>query len=181
MRYLHKHCGAVAVHHTFTVVCNSEKSLCWVRHEGAVVGRVCIRLLGGGERHARRRAQVAAGCMVGAGTTMGDKCSVKRSVLGPMCVLGAGVKVINSVLMEGCAVGDGCHLQNSILCSGAHLQVCACLRATGLGKRHLDTQTLLLICWMMLSVRSQHHGSAKCSAGALHHFSVKTVCTCRSG
>ena len=60
--------------------------------------------------------------MVGAGTTMGDKCSVKRSVLGPMCKLGAGVKVINSVLMEGCTVGDGCHLQNSILCSGAHLQ-----------------------------------------------------------
>ena len=71
----------------------------------------------------RVRVQVAAGCMVGAGTTMGDKCSVKRSVLGPMCKLGAGVKVINSVLMEGCTVGDGCHLQNSILCSGAHLQV----------------------------------------------------------
>jgi NDP-sugar pyrophosphorylase family protein len=54
---------------------------------------------------------------------MGDKCSIKRSVLGPMCKLGSGVKIINSVLMEGCAVEDGCHLQSSILCSGAHLQV----------------------------------------------------------
>ena len=59
----------------------------------------------------------------GRGTTMGDKCSVKRSVLGPMCKLGSGVKIINSVLMEGCEVEDGCHLQNSIVCSGAHLQV----------------------------------------------------------
>jgi NDP-sugar pyrophosphorylase family protein len=68
------------------------------------------------------KTTVAAGCMVGRGTTMGDKCSIKRSVLGPSCKLGSGVKIINCVLMDGVVVEDHCHLQNSIVCSGAHLQ-----------------------------------------------------------
>jgi len=38
------------------------------------------------------KATVAAGCMLGRGTTLGDKCSVKRSVLGRLCKVGAGVR-----------------------------------------------------------------------------------------
>ena len=52
-----------------------------------------------------------------------DKCSIKRSVLGPMCKLGSNVKIINSVLMDSVIVHDGCHLQNCIVCTGAELQV----------------------------------------------------------
>ncbi len=69
------------------------------------------------------KTTVASACMVGRGSTLGDKCSVKRSVLGSNCQLGANVKIINSVLMDGVIVDDGCHVQNSIICGGAHLQV----------------------------------------------------------
>ena len=51
-----------------------------------------------------------------------DKCSIKRSVLGPMCKLGNNVKIINCVLMDSVIVHDGCHLQNCIVCTGAELQ-----------------------------------------------------------
>jgi translation initiation factor eIF-2B subunit gamma len=39
------------------------------------------------------KATVGAGCMVGADSSLGDRCSVKRSVLGRGCVVGAGAKV----------------------------------------------------------------------------------------
>ena len=77
-------------------------------HESAVLGN---------------KTTVAAGCMVGRSTRLGDKCSVKRSVIGPHCTLGHNVRVLNSVVMEGCTLEDGCHVQNSLLCAGAHLQV----------------------------------------------------------
>ena len=38
------------------------------------------------------KTTVAAGCMLGRGTTLGDKCSVKRSVLGHLCKIGSGVR-----------------------------------------------------------------------------------------
>lgn len=38
------------------------------------------------------KTTVAAGCMLGRGTTLGDKCSVKRSVLGHLCKVGSGVR-----------------------------------------------------------------------------------------
>ncbi|CAL8468630.1 g8170 [Coccomyxa elongata] len=79
------------------------------------------------------KTTVAAGCMVGRGTTMADKCSIKRSVLGAMCKLGSNVKIINSVLMDGVQVQDGCHLQNSIVCHNAHLQERVTLRDCQVG------------------------------------------------
>jgi NDP-sugar pyrophosphorylase family protein len=36
---------------------------------------------------------VGAGCVIAAGADIGDKTSVKRSVIGPGCVLGSNVKV----------------------------------------------------------------------------------------
>ena len=69
------------------------------------------------------KTTVASACMVGRGSSLGDKCSVKRSVLGANCRLGSNVKIINSVLMDSVVVDDSCHVQNSIVCSGAHLQV----------------------------------------------------------
>ncbi|EIE22403.1 nucleotide-diphospho-sugar transferase [Coccomyxa subellipsoidea C-169] len=79
------------------------------------------------------KTTVAAGCMVGRGTTMADKCSIKRSVLGAMCKLGSNVKIINCVLMDGVEVQDGCHLQNSIICPNAHLQERVTLRDCHVG------------------------------------------------
>lgn len=39
------------------------------------------------------KSNVASGCVVGRGTVLGDKCSVKRSVIGANCKLGTSVKV----------------------------------------------------------------------------------------
>lgn len=36
---------------------------------------------------------MGAGCIIAAGAEIGDKTSVKRSVIGPNCVLGNNVKV----------------------------------------------------------------------------------------
>ena len=69
------------------------------------------------------KTTVATGCMLGRGSSLGDRCTIKRSVLGANCTLGANVKLINSVVMDRVTIGDGCQVQNCILCSGAHLQV----------------------------------------------------------
>eukprot|EP01025_Chloroclados_australasicus_P034039 TRINITY_DN34869_c0_g1_i2.p1 TRINITY_DN34869_c0_g1~~TRINITY_DN34869_c0_g1_i2.p1 ORF type:complete len:224 (-),score=17.93 TRINITY_DN34869_c0_g1_i2:509-1081(-) len=67
------------------------------------------------------RAIVSAGCIIGEQTAIGDKSSVKRSVVGALCKMGSNVKILNSVIMEGCSIGDGAHIQNCIL--GANVQV----------------------------------------------------------
>ena len=68
------------------------------------------------------KATIGSGCMIGADSSIGDKCSVKRSVIGRGCSFGSNVKIINSVLMDGVYVGDNCHVQNSIVCGGCTLQ-----------------------------------------------------------
>jgi NDP-sugar pyrophosphorylase family protein len=40
--------------------------------------------------------------MLGEGTRLGDKCSIKRSVLGKNCRIGANVKVISPVRSSLC-------------------------------------------------------------------------------
>jgi translation initiation factor eIF-2B subunit gamma len=79
------------------------------------------------------KATVGGACMVGSESTLGDKCSVKRSVIGRGCSLGSGVKIINSVLMDGVQVGDNCHIQNSIVCKGCVLQSGAQVKHCQLG------------------------------------------------
>jgi len=79
------------------------------------------------------KATVGSGCMVGADSLLGDKCSVKRSVIGKGCTLGSNVKVINSVLHDGVRVADNCHVQNSIVCSGCVLQANSNLKDCKLG------------------------------------------------
>ncbi|XP_044483373.1 translation initiation factor eIF-2B subunit gamma isoform X1 [Mangifera indica] len=61
-------------------------------------------------------------CMVGEGSQMGDKCSVKRSVVGRHCRIGSNVKVVNSIVMNHVTIGDGCSIQGSVICSNAQLQ-----------------------------------------------------------
>ncbi|KAI8463923.1 MAG: eukaryotic translation initiation factor 2B gamma [Monoraphidium minutum] len=79
------------------------------------------------------KATVGPACIVGEQSVLGDKTSVKRSVIGANCKLGAGVKVINSVLMEGVSLGDGAHVQNSVLCAGAAVQDGAALKDCHVG------------------------------------------------
>ncbi|WCJ20556.1 Translation initiation factor eIF-2B subunit gamma [Euphorbia peplus] len=68
------------------------------------------------------KTTVGAHCMLGEGSQMGDKCSVKRSVIGRHCRIGSNVKVVNSVIMNHVTVGDGCSIQGSVICSNVQLQ-----------------------------------------------------------
>ncbi|KAI4345325.1 hypothetical protein L6164_012457 [Bauhinia variegata] len=68
------------------------------------------------------KTTVGPHCMLGEGSQMGDKCSVKRSVIGRHCRIGANVKVVNSVVMNHVTIGDGCSIQGSVICSNVQLQ-----------------------------------------------------------
>lgn len=57
------------------------------------------------------------------GSSIGDKSSVKRSVLGRSCKIGNNVKIMNSVIMDNVVIENGCQVQNSVVCSGVKLQV----------------------------------------------------------
>ncbi|KAH7837290.1 hypothetical protein Vadar_012131 [Vaccinium darrowii] len=68
------------------------------------------------------KTTVGPQCMLGEGSQMGDKCSVKRSVLGRHCRIGSNVKVVNSVIMDHVTIGDACSIQGSVICSNVQLQ-----------------------------------------------------------
>ncbi|KAM5577923.1 hypothetical protein ABKV19_008314 [Rosa sericea] len=68
------------------------------------------------------KTTVGPHCMLGEASIMGDKCSVKRSVIGRHCRIGSNVKVVNSVVMNHVTIADGCTIQNSVVCSNVQLQ-----------------------------------------------------------
>ncbi|XVF19426.1 hypothetical protein REPUB_Repub11eG0109700 [Reevesia pubescens] len=68
------------------------------------------------------KTTVGPHCMLGEGSEMGDKCQVKRSVIGRHCRIGSHVKVVNSVVMNHVTSGDGCIIQGSVICSNVQLQ-----------------------------------------------------------
>ncbi|KAG0576992.1 hypothetical protein M758_5G105800 [Ceratodon purpureus] len=68
------------------------------------------------------KSTVGPQCMLGEGSTLGEKCSVKKSVVGRHCRIGSNVKIMNSVVMDYVTVEDGCTIQNSIICSNVNLQ-----------------------------------------------------------
>uniref|UniRef100_A0A0D3EE15 Uncharacterized protein n=1 Tax=Brassica oleracea var. oleracea TaxID=109376 RepID=A0A0D3EE15_BRAOL len=74
------------------------------------------------------KTTVGPHCMLGEDSQVGDKCSVKRSVIGRHCRIGSNVKVVNSVVMDHATIGDGCSIQGSVICSNAQLQERVSLR-----------------------------------------------------
>ncbi|KAH0907064.1 hypothetical protein HID58_038891 [Brassica napus] len=74
------------------------------------------------------KTTVGPHCMLGEGSQVGDKCNVKRSVIGRHCRIGSNVKVVNSVVMDHATIGDGCSIQGSVICSNAQLQERVALR-----------------------------------------------------
>ncbi|KAL9333853.1 hypothetical protein Peur_073992 [Populus x canadensis] len=79
------------------------------------------------------RTTVGPHCMLWEGSQMGDKCSVKRSVIGRHCRIGSNVKVVNSVIMNHVTIGDGCSIQGSVICSNAQLEERAVLKDCQVG------------------------------------------------
>ncbi|KAJ0714303.1 putative nucleotidyl transferase domain, nucleotide-diphospho-sugar transferase [Helianthus annuus] len=79
------------------------------------------------------KTTVGPQCMLGEGSQMGDKCSVKRSVIGRHCRIGSNVKIVNSVIMNHVTIGDGCSIQGTIISSNVQLQERALLRDCQIG------------------------------------------------
>ncbi|OIT38624.1 PREDICTED: translation initiation factor eIF-2B subunit gamma [Nicotiana attenuata] len=79
------------------------------------------------------KTTVGPHCMLGEGSQMGDKCSVKKSVIGRHCRIGSNVKVVNSVIMDHVTIGDGCSIQGSVVCSNVQLQERAVLKDCQVG------------------------------------------------
>lgn len=67
------------------------------------------------------KTTISAGCMVGQDSTLGDKSTVKRSVIGRNCKIGSNVKILNSVLMDNVKVADGGYIQNCVVASGCQM------------------------------------------------------------
>jgi translation initiation factor eIF-2B subunit gamma len=66
---------------------------------------------------------IGSECVVGPGlTATGEGSSVKKSVVGANCAIGASVKIVNCVLMDNVTIEDGCSLSGVTVCSGAHIE-----------------------------------------------------------
>ncbi|KAL3621914.1 hypothetical protein CASFOL_034110 [Castilleja foliolosa] len=78
-------------------------------------------------------AYVGPQCMLGEGSEMGDKCSVKKSVIGRHCRIGSNVKIANSVVMNYVTIGDGSSIQGSIICGNVQIQDRAVLKDCQVG------------------------------------------------
>ncbi|KAJ7540169.1 hypothetical protein O6H91_10G003800 [Diphasiastrum complanatum] len=85
------------------------------------------------------KTTVGPQCMVGDGSKLGDKCSVKKSIVGRHCRIGSNVKIINSVVMNHVTVEDGCLIQGSVICSNVHLQERANLKDCQVGAGYIIT------------------------------------------
>ncbi|KAL8527297.1 hypothetical protein ACS0TY_005245 [Phlomoides rotata] len=94
------------------------------------------------------KTTVGGQCMLGEGSQMGDKCSVKKSIIGRHCRIGSNVKIVNSVVMNHVTIGDGCSIQGSIICNNVQLQERAVLKDCQVGAGYV------------VSMSSEHKGEA---------------------
>ena len=74
------------------------------------------------------KSTIGPGCVVNAGTQFGEKCSVKRSVVGAGCHVGSGVKLVNCVVMNRATIEDGATVQGSVVGPRAVIGAGASLR-----------------------------------------------------
>ncbi|XP_077240154.1 transferases/nucleotidyltransferase [Tasmannia lanceolata] len=85
------------------------------------------------------KTTVGPNCMLGQGSQLGDKCNVKRSVIGSHCRIGSNVKIFNSVVMNHVTIEDGCSVQGSVICSNVHLQERVVLKDCQVGAGYVVT------------------------------------------
>ncbi|KAK8926318.1 hypothetical protein KSP39_PZI018089 [Platanthera zijinensis] len=83
--------------------------------------------------------QVGPHCMLDGGSKLGDKCSVKRSVIGRHCRIGSNVKIVNSVVMNHVTIEDGCFIQGSVICNNVQIQERVVLKDCQVGEGYILT------------------------------------------
>jgi len=68
------------------------------------------------------QTQIGADCVVGQGSKIGERCSVKKSIIGKHCHIGDNVKITNSILMDHVIIGSNCNITDSIICDNVHMK-----------------------------------------------------------
>jgi translation initiation factor eIF-2B subunit gamma len=53
-------------------------------------------------------AQIGGDVLIGDSSRVGERTTIKRSVVGAHCIIGKHVRVVNSVLMDHVQLADGC-------------------------------------------------------------------------
>ncbi|CAG5133501.1 unnamed protein product [Candidula unifasciata] len=67
------------------------------------------------------KSQVGADCMLGESVTIGEKVSVKKSVIGKHCKIADKVRITNSVIMDHVTIQDSCNIINCIIADSANI------------------------------------------------------------
>lgn len=60
--------------------------------------------------------------LVGPDTQVGEKSSIKHSVIGSSCVIGNRVTITSCLLMNSVTVEEGCNIQDSVICNNAVIE-----------------------------------------------------------
>jgi len=88
------------------------------------------------------KTQVGAECVVGEGTRIGDRASIKKSVIGKHCVIHDSVKIINSVIMNYVTIASGCVINGSVICDHVDMKEKCSIKDSQVGtKYHVSEKT----------------------------------------
>ena len=69
-----------------------------------------------------RSSSLVRNCVVGGGTTIGERTTVEDSVIGPNCKIGQGVTIVGSYLWGNVTVADGASLHGCICCDHVNVE-----------------------------------------------------------
>ena len=61
------------------------------------------------------RSQVGNDSLFGDSSRLGERSSIKKSVVGNSCSIGSNVKIVNCIVMDGAVIEDGCKLDGCII------------------------------------------------------------------
>lgn len=61
------------------------------------------------------RSQVGNDSLFGESSRLGERSSIKKSVIGNGCIIGNNVKVVNCIVMDGVVIEDGCKFDGCII------------------------------------------------------------------
>ncbi|KAI9594461.1 nucleotide-diphospho-sugar transferase, partial [Syncephalis fuscata] len=79
------------------------------------------------------KTQIGPDSLVGEGTRMDERCSVKRSVIGGHCQIGKNVKIVNSILMDNVSLEDNVKLDGCVICQNGKVLERATLKDCTVG------------------------------------------------
>nr|KAF6443594.1 eukaryotic translation initiation factor 2B subunit gamma [Molossus molossus] len=65
---------------------------------------------------------VGVDCLIGPDTQVGEKSSIKHSVIGSSCVIRDRVTITNCLLMNSVTVEEGSNIQGSVICNNAVIE-----------------------------------------------------------